>query len=71
MRTVIAITALLTLGACSTKSLYLSGVQSQKSQCIKEANSESQLRQCEQEAKARPSYEEYEKQRKAITKGGG
>lgn len=71
MRTVITVTLLLTLAACSSKSLYTSGMQSQKSRCIKDATSEIQLNQCEQEANAQPSYEEYEKQRKAVIKGGG
>lgn len=70
MRIVIAVTFLLTLGACTTQSLYSSGIQNQKSRCIKEATSEIQLNQCEQEARAQPSYEEYDRQRKEIVKGG-
>ena len=60
----------LLLSACSSKSMYATAMQSQKSKCIREATSESQILQCEREADAQPSFEDYEKQRKEVIKGG-
>jgi len=68
MRIIFLLLVVTLVAACTNKQMYQSGIQNQKSRCIKQAKSESQLIQCEQEAKAQPSYEEYNKQRDEVIK---
>lgn len=60
----VTVISLLLLTACSSKDLYQTGQDYQKSKCIKEAVTDIQYSECLKQS--RKSYEDYQRERKEV-----